>query len=161
MLVRLAERIPGGRLLVFALPFIVFAAGSIAFPTPQLIQICNWVSLALTVAVLFSWRRMVPIFLRERHEAGAVWLSLGIFAIVVDTVVNIVYSSWLRAQGTPPDITGSYAVAVIRFGYVFGFGCLYLVPFARDAIVPPNGWISLIVIVALSIAAAILGMWWF
>ena len=150
MILKLVDGVPGGRVLVFLFPLVLFGLGLLCLTVAELIQITNGVTLGLAVAVTYAWRRSVWIFLREKEDAAAIWLSLGLFSMVAITVLNVGYSTWVRSFGTPLDPVNSSFVAGIKFGYAFSFGSLYLVPFATASMVPPPGWVSLLAVVAVS-----------
>lgn len=154
-------------IVVFA-PMFLLMLGLATLTPNQLTQLASGVTLALSVASVYTWRRSLGVFFAERRDSGIVWLSLGIFTIVVATVFNVGYSLVLRWTHHPLDATNSEFVAVIRFAYSFGFGCIYLVPLTREepeassfVVVPPRGWFSLLLIAALACAGVVAGWWFF
>jgi hypothetical protein len=161
MFLKMAERVPGGRIMFFGLPVALFLISYTILSLNTLIQVCNNVTLAVSVAVSWSWRNSISTFMEEREDVGLVWLSLGVFTIIVFTVVNIAYSSWLRSTGMSITTYDSTITALVRFAYSFGFGCLYLVPMSKEDVVPPRGWVSLMCIVFGTAGLTLLARWWF
>lgn len=158
MILKMFDRFPGGRVLVILTPIILFLVGSLTLGPSALVQVDNVVVLVVSVACLVPWRRSLAIFFREQHDAGAVWFSLGMFGIFLTTVFFTVYGQYLRVYGRVAD---DYIVAAFRFSYALEFGALFLAPQARDGIVPPRGWLVLLLLVTLASCTALLGMWLF
>lgn len=158
MILKLFDRFPGGRALVILVPILLFIFGSFAIGENALVQVGNVEILVISVACLFPWRRSLSIFFRERHDVGAAWFSLGVFGLILTTVLNAGYSTYLRASGVPPSDT---IVAAFRFAYALELSCLFIAPQVRNSAVPTSGWLTLLALVTLASMAALLGMWLF
>lgn len=158
MLIRFVEKFPGGRWIILLVPAILYAVGSALFSPAVVTQVANSVVLALSFVMVWTFRRSIPMFFREQQEAGIVWISLGIFSLVVTTLLNIAHSTVYRALDLPLDPNTMF-ISGIRFLYAFSFGCLYLVPLARAGQVPIEGWWSLFAVVVLTSIFSLLTMW--
>jgi hypothetical protein len=155
MFVRWAERFPGGRLLVLGLPLLMLLFGIWLMDPFQLTQVSSAVILVLTLVGTWHWRKALPIYFRERENAGLIWFNLGFFMMFIVTVSSIGYTLVMRhIYGPDVDLLWNYVPAIFRYGYAFAFGCWYLVPLARGPVIPPRGWVSLMGLVLTTAVAA-------
>lgn len=148
MLLKELEHFKGGRALFFLIPIALFTTGTLMFPTEVMTQISNFVTLVLAIALLFTYWESIVLFLREKRDAGVVWMNLGIFTLIVTTVVARGYSTYLHYYARAPQLPDSLFVCAIAFVYAFSFGCFFLAARSRDQVVPPHGWWALLGLVA-------------
>lgn len=155
MLIKILDRFPGGRFLIFLIPLLSALLSGFVFTSTQTLFINSIIILTFSIAVMVVWRRNFLIFFEQQKHAGVMWLSLGTFSIVTTTAITVGYSLYIRIFSVPVNDT---IVSILRSFYAFGFACLFLAPLSSDGEVPIKGWIALGLILAIAIAMALVGI---